>query len=985
MNKRLLAATAALALSMASLTPLAAHAASSDATAYYVSSSSTSCDDSGPGTEAEPFCTIQAAAAAATTPGDAVLVGYGPQTGTVEITASGTAADPITFGPQPEPPEQPAAMPRPKPSTKPAEIGDNELAEVTLDGASYIDMTGFTIGQGVNITHSVQVENSSNIDLTRFYASGNVVVSGDSGNVTISRFQIDSTSGAADGNGIDVDAGGTGDAITTNVVEAFGDGGSGITVDGSADADITSNTIWDYCGAGIAVGDDSNGVASGATIENNVVEDAVTDANDEDSCAAATSAGIQVGSAADEAGLTADYNDVYPADSVNTETYLWAGAAYQTAAALDTATGQGAADSNANPEVNGDGLVDNESSPAINAANSNAPGELTADFAGNARVFDPNVPETGAGVEGYDRGAYQFVELLSAGGIPGLPGSAPAGAPVTIVPPTPNDNWANPVITYTYNFGDGTPDLSTTSAASFTHTFATAGVHTVSVYVSSGFGAVSGADTVPITILTPVTFGTTLTPYSDFGLSVDPTVTVTTDWPITSEKLNYGDGTTIDVSGDNDSELVHTYAEPGTYPITFSVTDAGGDSKTITDEFTTAGNDFTPITPTRLLNTADNLGGSEKQLVDDGSLVLKVAGVDGIPADVTAVDLNLTALDAAGGGYIQANTGTGNGTSTLNYGRNQYYSNSVIAQVSPAGTVTLENFANSKTTVLNLIADATGYFSASQADRFEFVAPARLMDTRSGAGGSTGPLGAGKTDVLAVAGAGGLPATGVAAVALNLTVTGTTGSGYLVAYPDGSAEPGTSDEDWQGSTTRAANAIVPVGTDGEIDLHNGSADGGVANVLVDVTGYFTASTTGDVYVPLTPSRVLDTRRSSAIPADGSVTVNLAQLDGIPGAPTPMDYPYLDQTIDGFVFNTTATDTEQPGWLRVSDGVTSATSTSTVNWTGSGQTVANLAISQDEVVNGNPITTPGYFVSVYNGSPGDPVQALLDVMGYFAPS
>ena len=56
----------------------------------------------------------------------------------------------------------------------------------------------------------------------------------------------------------------------------------------------------------------------------------------------------------------------------------------------------------------------------------------------------------------------------------------------------------------------------------------------------------------------------------------------------------------------------------------------------------------------------------------------------------------------------------------------------------------------------------------------------------------------------------------------------------------------------------------------------------------------------------------------------------------------------------------------------------------MNWTGPGQTVANLAITH--TVAGSVSTYPGdFFVSFYNGSLSDPVQTIADVMGYFIPS
>ena len=971
MYRRRVAATAALALSITSLTPFAAHAASSGASTYYVSTNGSVCDDTGPGTEAEPFCTITAAAATATTPGDTVLIEPGTYGGEVQITASGTAADPITFE---------AASPEANGWNVSVEPNSNSQAYgLYLNGASYIDLSGISFTGGSSTGISANIADSSHIAVSHVYSSGaDVRVTEGSSDVTLSRVWAQGSSG---GSAIDVDSDGTGNVITTSVVTAGGNGAAGITVSSSPNAVITGNTVTQYCDYGIAVDDGSDGDASGATIENNVIEDAVTDSNDEGSCAAATTAGIYVQSTADEAGLTANYNDVYPADSVNTEAYDWAGIAYQTPAALYAATGQGAADSIANPQVAlASGLVENESSPVINGANSNAPDEPSTDFLGNARVYDPNVAETGAGTPGYDRGAYQYVETLSAGH-PAVPSTAPSGAAVTIDAPSMTDNWANATYTYVYDFGDGTSDV-TTSGTTVTHTYASPGDYTATVTVTSDYGA-STASGFTIDVLKPVTFAASVTGATDFGLSVDPSVSVTTDWPVTSQRLDYGDGTSINVTSVNDTDLIHTYAEPGTYTLTYTVTDAGGDSKTVTDAFTTAGSDFTPIEPTRLLDTRKDLGGTSGELANDGSITLKIAGVDGIPANVTAVDLNLTAVNATGGGYIEANTGTNNGTSNLNYGKSLIYSNSVIARVGADGTVTLRNFAGTTATTLDLIADLTGYFSTGQADRFQFVGTSRIMDTRSGTGGSTGALAAGKTDVLTVDGAGDLPASGITAVSVNLTVTDTTNAGYLVVYADGAPVPGTSDVNWQGATTKATNVLIPVGSNGKIDVYNRSGDGGVAEVVMDVTGYFSASTTGDVYVPVTPARVLDTRKSSPIAALGSLSLNLGGVDGMPYAPIPDEYPYLDQSLDGYVLNATATDTEQAGWLLLSDGL-SGTSTSTVNWTGPGQTVANLAITH--TVPGNLTEDPGeYFVSFYNGSLTKPVQAIADVMGYFTAS
>jgi len=302
--------------------------------------------------------------------------------------------------------------------------------------------------------------------------------------------------------------------------------------------------------------------------------------------------------------------------------------------------------------------------------------------------------------------------------------------------------------------------------------------------------------------------------------------------------------------------------------------------------------------------------------------------------------------------------------------RGGIYSNSVIAPVAADGTVTLSSHATSTSTELDLLADISGYFAPESSSGYAPLAPARIMDTVSGIGGSIGALAAGGTDVLTVAGAdgGALPGSGITAVSVNLTITGTSKLGYLSAYPDGGSTPAVSAENWSGGTTRAIAAIVPVGADGKIDLRNGSDDGGVTQVIVDVTGYFTASSPG-MYVSVAPQRLFDTRTYG-----GPVG---------PGESYPYDFatnPLTESTIPltatAYAMNTTVTQTTNSGWLAVlPQGI--APTTSSLNWIGANQTVANLTIA--------PNTASGTVVFHSGGSTNDSIQVFADLMGYFIPA
>ena len=89
---------------------------------------------------------------------------------------------------------------------------------------------------------------------------------------------------------------------------------------------------------------------------------------------------------------------------------------------------------------------------------------------------------------------------------------------------------------------------------------------------------------------------------------------------------------------------------------------------------------------------------------------------------------------------------------------------------------------------------------------------------------------------LQVTGRGGVPATGVAAVVLNVTVTAPVTNGYLTAYPAGTTAPTASNINFLARQTIPNLVVVKVGTNGQVALKNSS--GGTIQVIADVAGYF---------------------------------------------------------------------------------------------------------------------------------------------------
>jgi len=123
---------------------------------------------------------------------------------------------------------------------------------------------------------------------------------------------------------------------------------------------------------------------------------------------------------------------------------------------------------------------------------------------------------------------------------------------------------------------------------------------------------------------------------------------------------------------------------------------------------------------------------------------------------------------------------------------------------------------------------------------FHTLDPCRVADTRNPAGLSGGPaLGANTTRTFPVAGICGVPSTAIA-VAINVTVVNATDLGNLRVYPAGGGTPGASTINFTVNKVRANNAVIPLGTGGEIgvrcDMPAGST--GQTDFLFDVTGYF---------------------------------------------------------------------------------------------------------------------------------------------------
>jgi hypothetical protein len=97
-------------------------------------------------------------------------------------------------------------------------------------------------------------------------------------------------------------------------------------------------------------------------------------------------------------------------------------------------------------------------------------------------------------------------------------------------------------------------------------------------------------------------------------------------------------------------------------------------------------------------------------------------------------------------------------------------------------------------------------------------------------------LAAGASRDFAVSGVCSVPPT-AKAVAINATVVNSTTAGHLTLYPAGSGLPLASTINFNTGIVRANNAVVSLGTGGQISVFCGMPSGSTDFVL-DVTGWF---------------------------------------------------------------------------------------------------------------------------------------------------
>jgi uncharacterized protein (DUF1501 family) len=358
------------------------------------------------------------------------------------------------------------------------------------------------------------------------------------------------------------------------------------------------------------------------------------------------------------------------------------------------------------------------------------------------------------------------------------------------------------------------------------------------------------------------------------------------------------------------------------------------------------------VTPTRKLDTREGNGAPLAPFAAGVEATVYVLGAGGVPPrDVTAVVMNVTVTDPTAPGFVTVwPTGEAKpNASSLNFVAGQTVPNLVMSKVGANGRISMAVSEGSA----HLIADVVGYFSRAGGSSLVPLTPIRLRDTRD----AGTPVGAGASIDIKVTGGAGVPASGVNAVVLNVTVTEPTNAGYVTVWPAGEPLPKASSLNFTAGETVPNLVITKVGSNGSVSLFNSD---GATHLVVDLLGWFDVSGRGPSGYASSPRRLMDTRDASAkVGPDSTMQLKVTDVAGVPSGAKAV------------VLNVTVVDPTETSFLTVYPMGQPLPTASNLNFT-PGSTVPNQVIAT--------VGESGK-ICIYNHS--GQTHIIADLVGWYA--
>jgi hypothetical protein len=242
------------------------------------------------------------------------------------------------------------------------------------------------------------------------------------------------------------------------------------------------------------------------------------------------------------------------------------------------------------------------------------------------------------------------------------------------------------------------------------------------------------------------------------------------------------------------------------------------------------------VAPKRLLDTRNAIGVPGRSRVGAGHvLALDVTGRGGVPDDVDAVTMNVTAVEPVGDGFLTVwpCDEPMPDASNVNHPPGRNVPNLVTVGVSAQGTVCFYTYAST-----HVLADVAAWYGDGGTSGLVERTPKRLLDTRNGVGSPQRKANADEMLVLSVRGRGGVAAD-AGSVVMNVTVTAPETDGFLTVWPCGVAMPNVSNLNFRAGDTVPNLVSVKLSATGTVCMKSTAR----ADLIADVAGYLTTKKT----------------------------------------------------------------------------------------------------------------------------------------------
>lgn len=260
--------------------------------------------------------------------------------------------------------------------------------------------------------------------------------------------------------------------------------------------------------------------------------------------------------------------------------------------------------------------------------------------------------------------------------------------------------------------------------------------------------------------------------------------------------------------------------------------------------FVPAGASPTPVDPLRYLETRpgqpnggtfDGQGAGAGRSPAGSVTEVLVAGRGTVPADASAVMLNVTAVFPDGPGYltVYACGSPPPPASHVNYQPNQVSPNAVLSAIGTGGKVCISTLTGT-----DILVDVNGYVAA--AGTLKPLTPGRVLETRPATEGFTvdgqflgiGRRAAGSVTEIQVAGRAAVP-SGAGSVLMNVTAVNPDGDGFLTVWPCDAERPIASNVNYRAGQVTPNAVVSQLSASGSVCVYTFAQ----SDVIIDVNGY----------------------------------------------------------------------------------------------------------------------------------------------------